>query len=73
MSNLRGTPKSLTQAIVNGLDDYEASNKTTKSQCIEFIRVNVSDFMRNKLGPVMMSSDIKDMEKQIKRMLETFR
>lgn len=53
----RGTPKSLTEAIGNGIDDFNTSNMTDRSELVEIIRENVEEFIRNKLSNITMASE----------------
>lgn len=48
----RGTPKSLEQAIINGLDEYTSKHKEEKNQnaCVKIICDHVKEYIRNKMS-----------------------
>lgn len=67
----RGTPQTLTKANSNGVEDYQDDQRSeTIEKCIEHIRVNVADFIRNSLGPIYLADLPPEAEKLLKSLVD---
>lgn len=54
---MNGTPKTILQAIDNGVHAYNESTPNNPFYCNEMIETHVKDFLRQKIGAMMLDSD----------------
>ena len=52
-----GTPKTLKRAIKNAFEQYSDENVISKARLEEIVHAHLSEFIRNKLSPIMGFSD----------------
>lgn len=63
---MQGTPKTLTEAINNGVEAFEKDRRaSTQEECIEHIRKHIADFVRNGISPAVLANENKDVSKAI--------
>ena len=63
----RGTPKTLNQAIINGLEDYGFQNTEKLAQ---FIEPHIKDFLAQKFNVSMMKQSDDKLSDDIKALFE---